>query len=394
MLFYTLMLRNQPVMELKFDKGHVFDIVRIYNESCIPLHLQNHLDTGQVDKWLESRLVPHSRQMYTASDRKLKQSVRMGMRAIAFHNHMLSLSDQYWLRDENISAEWEDINFFTNPFDYDVGNILFDEDKTAPSISLRTPDTVTNGICLKSWRMSKNGRCLIKAGMEKKGQEPVNEVAVSNFLSANHFPHLIPAKYSLTKIRGRLCSVSENFLTERTELVTAYSVFHYEDKPDGKTSYSHLRDMCRKLEIPDADRFMDAMLLFDNIIANKDRHMGNFGFLRDTKTMKFLGPAPLFDSGSSLWFDEILIGPGGSVMDEIAKPFGKLHRDNLKEIRDTSFIRKMNVKELKHALKDAAGCAGFDKTQIGYICDNVESRYERIYGEIERKQEMGIEEER
>ena len=41
-------------------------------------------------------------------------------------------------------------------------------------------------------------------------------------------------------------------------------------------------------------------MLFDSIILNVDRHLGNFGMLFDTNTGEILGPVPLFDHGNSL----------------------------------------------------------------------------------------------
>ena len=42
------------------------------------------------------------------------------------------------------------------------------------------------------------------------------------------------------------------------------------------------------------------LMLFDSIIANQDRHYGNFGYLVDNNTGEFLRPAPIFDNGLSL----------------------------------------------------------------------------------------------
>lgn len=42
------------------------------------------------------------------------------------------------------------------------------------------------------------------------------------------------------------------------------------------------------------------LMLFDSIIANQDRHYGNFGYLVDNNTGEFLKPAPIFDNGLSL----------------------------------------------------------------------------------------------
>ena len=46
------------------------------------------------------------------------------------------------------------------------------------------------------------------------------------------------------------------------------------------------------------------MIVCDFIIANKDRHFNNFGVIRDVNTLEFIGVAPIFDNGCSLWYDE------------------------------------------------------------------------------------------
>lgn len=44
----------------------------------------------------------------------------------------------------------------------------------------------------------------------------------------------------------------------------------------------------------------DDMILFDALIYNYDRHMGNFGVLKDNHTGEILGMAPIFDNGAGL----------------------------------------------------------------------------------------------
>ena len=46
---------------------------------------------------------------------------------------------------------------------------------------------------------------------------------------------------------------------------------------------------------------LNEMLVFDAVICNTDRHLGNFGFLVDSHSNKIVAPAPLFDHGNSLF---------------------------------------------------------------------------------------------
>lgn len=41
-------------------------------------------------------------------------------------------------------------------------------------------------------------------------------------------------------------------------------------------------------------------MIFDSLIYNTDRHLGNFGMLVDNNTRKILKTAPIFDNGNSI----------------------------------------------------------------------------------------------
>lgn len=45
------------------------------------------------------------------------------------------------------------------------------------------------------------------------------------------------------------------------------------------------------------------MILSDFLFTNVDRHLLNFGILRDPDTLNFVKPAPLFDTGNSMFYN-------------------------------------------------------------------------------------------
>jgi len=45
------------------------------------------------------------------------------------------------------------------------------------------------------------------------------------------------------------------------------------------------------------------MYILDFLIMNEDRHLNNFGIIRDVNTLKWLDVAPIFDNGQSLKID-------------------------------------------------------------------------------------------
>lgn len=79
------------------------------------------------------------------------------------------------------------------------------------------------------------------------------------------------------------------------------------------------------------------MIVTDYIIANEDRHMNNFGLLRNAETLEWIGFAPIYDSGSSLGYDK-LPGQIRSEKEVVCKPFKNHHIEQLKLISDFSWI--------------------------------------------------------
>jgi hypothetical protein len=67
------------------------------------------------------------------------------------------------------------------------------------------------------------------------------------------------------------------------------------DNEDYEDVANELKAICPKA-IPDFVK----MIFLDTIVANPDRHTQNFGLLRDTKTGKLLGLAPIFDHNMAL----------------------------------------------------------------------------------------------
>ena len=43
------------------------------------------------------------------------------------------------------------------------------------------------------------------------------------------------------------------------------------------------------------------MYVLDYLIVNKDRHLGNFGVIRDVSTLDWVDIAPVFDSGQAMY---------------------------------------------------------------------------------------------
>jgi len=79
------------------------------------------------------------------------------------------------------------------------------------------------------------------------------------------------------------------------------------------------------------------MLTIDYIINNTDRHYHNFGFIRNAETLQWLGMAPIFDSGTSLWHYTQFVGKmTGNI--EKSKPFSNSHSKQIKLVKNLDWF--------------------------------------------------------
>lgn len=155
------------------------------------------------------------------------------------------------------------------------------------------------------------------------------------------------APYRLTWEVGIPYSVCENFVTEDTELVNASAVVKALKRPNRVSMYEHFLNCCEHLGVPGARESVDQMLVVDFLIANVDRHWNNFGVLRNADTLEWIGMAPIFDCGSSMWSEQ----PTGRIdVEDLAtpsKPFQKNHKDQIRLVKDLSWIQWNRLKEME-----------------------------------------------
>ena len=102
--------------------------------------------------------------------------------------------------------------------------------------------------------------------------------------------------------------------------------------------YQHLLRCCAALGIPDVRRRLDEMLAVDYLLVNEDRHQNNFGFIRRADTLEWLGMAPIYDSGSSLWFNMPTPLIRASAPRIASKPFKASHEEQVKLVSSFAWV--------------------------------------------------------
>lgn len=305
-----------------------------------------------INNWWTCRSMPSTR----PGIKSLRKHLRLlTSEAITLKSMGLSLTDQYWVQPEDMSeTTWDQVNFFKNQFSNDLSILIF---KLSPdpygiinilkeNLSYYTPDSTTDGTLQKTWRISNERRILFKNGAAPYFQEPFNEVIASKIMEKLHINHV---NYDLFWIKEgdyneeRPYSWCECFITPDTELIKASQILEMIEKPPNTSTYQHFIDCCHALGIKDFVQSLDQMLLVDFLIANEDRHFNNFGFIRNASTLEWIGFAPIYDSGNSLWYNqrEDTI----SSHKDLSKPFENRHYKQVKYISNFDLFDLEAIKE-------------------------------------------------
>lgn len=246
------------------------------------------LSSSRLMYWLESRFIPKNR----AFVEKIMETVSYkGPRIVRLLKSTLGLSliDDYWVTEDK-DLKWENYNLYDNEFSNTLSLVAFTgyADKKVNGLS-SSPEYTTDGMLRKSWRRINGQVYLYKGGTEgyvNAGLEPYSEfysAQVAQAMELNHVP------YRLEKWKGVLCSVCPLFTSKDVSYVNAATVL-------GENS------LIESLFSLDDDTISGILntAVFDFIVANKDRHAGNYGWLRDNSSGALMGLAPIFDNGDSL----------------------------------------------------------------------------------------------
>jgi hypothetical protein len=375
---YTLMHKELPIAQLELDEetGSIRKVLSVQEASHMPLGVmtpKGMVDRGALNDWWIDRSIPASR-----------SGVRKAMEILAVQDTRLlltkcfglSLSDQYWIRPAHQTIEWKEINFFDHPFSEDIGDVLLGKAKKTTGFDFHSPDNTSDGCLKKRWKIIDGKRCLLKAGSSPFCQQPFNEIIASSVMKRLNISHV---PYTLIWSDDEPYSVCEDFVTQDTELVTAWRIMQTEKKANSTSVYRHYLNCCEALGIPNMEQSMNEMIVVDYLIANEDRHQNNFGAIRNAETLQWLGAAPVFDSGSSLGYDK-LAGQILTGKNVVCKPFKKTHEEQLRLVTNFDWISFDRLQGLSEEIEGIFADAGEyrDDVRTNAIVRSVNRRIELL----------------
>ena len=244
--------------------------------------------------WWKHRAVPRKR---PDLPELLKEAGCSTAELLLVKNLALSLTDTYWICPFDLELQWSDVNLH-NMYGFMNGkNPYHNTTSYDPNASL-------GGQMDKYWDLSTDPPTLVKTAYREYGQQAINEAfaCMLHERQGNHFPYV---QYRLRQgVDNGIQTVCNAFTTEQKELVPALEVLDSQKISNDISLYDAFIMICTKNGIDEGyiRDFMDYLTMTDFIISNTDEHLMNYGIIRNASSLVFTEPAPIFDSGNSMFY--------------------------------------------------------------------------------------------
>ena len=375
-----LMNKKREVLVAEYNEiSKFFDqIYEVYDMNYAPYilksfykeeNINNTVFRTNLSEWFRGRGIPSWRDQLDLLLHRLNITAPNELLDKAFG---LSLSDQYWIKPYHLDVSYDDINFFDNNFDYTefMEASLSKSSKTILSeSSLKTPNNTTDGVLKKAWIIENGTRYLLKGGYKNELLQPFNEVLASEICKRLGFDHV---EYTLDIYNDMVVSKCPCFITKDAEFITGHQIRNDMQRHGTLEDYEDYIHILEKNGIKNARIEMENMFLLDFLIMNEDRHLNNFGIIRDVNTLKWMKCAPIFDNGQSLnieYYDEeeLHISGEGRFFYEV-KPFDEM----IKVVED---LKRVNLNALDdlpewfdELLHQYQPITKFSDTRINRLC--------------------------
>lgn len=292
---------SETVYFLEIDKVHE------KHSNMFPKNAPHGFNNNNLLEWIKKRKAPRNR----AFIEKVFDSIDDSPNPLKYVDitHALSLNDSFWIDNDIAPTKWSSCNLYRHPFNTLLAQVAFTGYSHKISGLITSPEVTSNGAQKKCWLNRPDGIYLMKGDSFFRNSDNRSQ-ATSEFYAAQiaatmgieHINYDLEEFNHDSNSRETVC-LCKLFTSEDIGFVDAYTYFKAKHLNIDNRDES---DIAYHVELANAfglEKYEDMMVL-DSLILNKDRHLGNFGFLVDNNTGKFLRPAPVFDNGYSLLCNE------------------------------------------------------------------------------------------
>lgn len=363
------------LIEYNTDYNLIEKVYEIYNINYAPLSVFNASKdksknlAKEINNWFRNRGIPSWRKDL---ERLLQRLDVLTTEELLNKAYALSLSDQYWIKEQKSSVKWKDINFFENDFQYKgylQASLSNSSEEKVSQMELMSPNNTTDGMLQKGWIIENQKRILVKGTYQASREEPINEWLASKICSRLGFKH---CKYEIDVVNDNLVSKCEDFINEDEEIISAYDIYFSEKKANDINDYEHYIKILEKHNVSDARKNVENMFILDYLIMNIDRHLKNFGVIRNVNTLKWKSVTPIFDNGESMQSEKITNNI--DFYNGTGKFFSNTNKDYEDILKCVKDIKRIDIKALDGIVDE------YKKTLVKYkiYIDSSEERIEKL----------------
>lgn len=381
MIKYSLMHKNDKCGTILFDEN-IGRITEYHDDrNGLSPYLGN-CDIKKIQKWWEMRAVPASR---ATMQQVINNANCLNTEVYLAKNLGLSMTDTYWIKPSGIDLSFDNVKF-ANLAAYSHGKIPY---HNATSYD---PNASLGGQMEKYWDLMHKTPILVKESYKYYGQQSINEVFAS-IVHSRQPSNVEFVRYTaeMTEDRGVQCKCPA-FTSENIELLSAYEVVESRKIQNSQALYDEYINICVEngIDYNQIQEFMDYQTMTDFLITNTDEHLLNFGVLRDPNTMKLIGPAPIFDSGNSMFYSDGRKTPytRAGILDIPITSFYKREEKLLGKVKNKTAV-DLNSIPSAGEVKELYANAGIPEEKANVISKNYDTKA-KMLSEFQRGKTISL----
>jgi len=284
-----LLHKDIPVADICIIGNSLVSVKKIYNREHLPVGVYSEFPSvmdSLLSSWQKMRSIPYNRE--NISD--LVSIIGCSIGEATLLCHFLSLTDCYWVKDEQSDLTWKDVNFHEKHFTNKVADkFLFNKNGHCSGADIRIPDYTTDGVLPKIWVNLHDVPHLVKFGGVKAANEVVAS-KIAKLVGVSHVEYLpFDTGYEVACISPCFVKDANTDFVNLLQIAKEHKIFKL--------------NLYEKLCRDGFEKPVNNMIQFIHLIHNTDCHEKNSGFLRNANTLETLSFAPLFDSGTCLGVD-------------------------------------------------------------------------------------------
>ena len=121
---------------------------------------------------------------------------------------------------------------------------------------------------------------------------------------------------------------------------------------------------------------MDYMIMSDFVLSGRDRHLSNVAILRDAESLRFISPAPIYDSDKSLFVQDSVPTNDRDLLSIKTESFVGSELKMLKFVKDRNCLDVSKLPERKWLEEVYAVDSKMDENRIKLIGEGYERKIE------------------